>query len=219
MKLDISKLQYVIFDWDNTLAESRTALVFSINKVLSEYNLPDWDYYRQFRDPQLSFRDNFKVLFKDKADELYARYREVYLAHVKELITTFPFVCETLDFFLEHNIPMIVMSNKDRLLLDYELPLLFDPKTFLKVVAGHEAVRDKPYPEHIYFALQGLLPPSEITPQSVWMIGDSAQDSNCALAAKALPIRIGKPIWDDDKCENDKIIYISDFKVFLDMLK
>lgn len=219
MKLDISELQYVIFDWDNTLAESRTALVFAINKVLRGHHLPDWNYYHKFRDSQLSFRDNFKVLFKEQAEELYTCYRRVYLEHVKGLLTTFPGVCETLDFFLEHRIPMIVMSNKDRVLLDYELPLLFAPKTFLRIIAGHEASRDKPYPEHIFYALKGLLTPQEINPKKVWMIGDSAQDSDCALAANALPVRIGTPIWNDDNSYNEKIIYAADFEVFRKMLE
>lgn len=34
MTLDLSKLEYVIFDWDNTLAESRSTLVLSVNRVL-----------------------------------------------------------------------------------------------------------------------------------------------------------------------------------------
>ena len=37
MTLDLSKLEYVIFDWDNTLAESRSTLVLSVNRVLKEY--------------------------------------------------------------------------------------------------------------------------------------------------------------------------------------
>ena len=43
MTLDLSKLEYVIFDWDNTLAESRSTLVLSVNRVLKEYGLPDWE--------------------------------------------------------------------------------------------------------------------------------------------------------------------------------
>ena len=53
VQLDISKLQYVIFDWDNTLAESRSSLVAAVNQVLAEYNLPDWEISKEKRDCNL----------------------------------------------------------------------------------------------------------------------------------------------------------------------
>lgn len=63
MTLDLSKLEYVIFDWDNTLAESRSTLVLSVNRVLKEYGLPDWEAVKSRRNPDLSFRDNFPLVF------------------------------------------------------------------------------------------------------------------------------------------------------------
>ena len=67
-------------------------------------------------------------------------------------------------------------------------------------------------------SLEGLLKPEEITPENVWMIGDSAQDSDCALAANALPIRIGEPIWHDDNPKDGRIKYFHDFKAFYQAL-
>ena len=49
MRLNVSELQYVIFDWDNTLAESRNTLVLAVNRVLDEYGLPDWTQVRDKR--------------------------------------------------------------------------------------------------------------------------------------------------------------------------
>ena len=60
-KLSLAKLKAVLFDWDNTLAESRTPLVYAVNKVLEEYGLPDWNVVKQRRDNNLSFRDNFPL--------------------------------------------------------------------------------------------------------------------------------------------------------------
>lgn len=219
MKLDIAKLRYVIFDWDNTLAESRTTLVYTVNQVLKEYGLPDWEEVKKHRDKDLSFRDNFPNIFgADKAAAAYARYYELYLDNVKHQIKTFPGVRETLDFFKEHQIQMIIMSNKDRRLLEYELPFLFDKELFAQVVCGHEAARDKPYPEQAYYALNGWLKPEEITPDKVWIIGDSEQDSDCALAAGALPIRVGKAIWDDACDKKSGVLFFADFKEFLSAL-
>ena len=53
--LNIKKLKVAVFDWDNTLAESRTALVYSVNKVLKEYGLNDWEIEKQKRNNNLSF--------------------------------------------------------------------------------------------------------------------------------------------------------------------
>ena len=59
MKLNTSQVQYVIFDWDNTLAESRSTLVLAVNQVLKEYGLPEWEVVKHKRNPDLSLRDNF----------------------------------------------------------------------------------------------------------------------------------------------------------------
>ena len=54
--LNIKNLKIAVFDWDNTLAESRTALVYSINQVLKEYGLNDWETEKKKRNNDLSFR-------------------------------------------------------------------------------------------------------------------------------------------------------------------
>lgn len=218
MNLDISQLRYVLFDWDNTLAETRTALVTTINEVLEEYQMPCWDEVKKRRDENLSFRDNFPNIFGPCAEMAYNRYRELYKSQIKSLISTFPCIQETLEFFHRRQIPMIIMTNKDRLLLDLELPLLFDPSIFAKIIAGHEAPCDKPYPQHVYYSLQDYLKPEEITPSKVWVIGDSPQDSNCAIAANALPIRIGQPIWGEDHKMDDRIVYFENFCNLLESL-
>ena len=45
-KLHADKLKIVIFDWDNTLAETRTPLIYAVNRVLKEYGLPEWKEVR-----------------------------------------------------------------------------------------------------------------------------------------------------------------------------
>ncbi len=219
MPLNISELQYVIFDWDNTLAQSRDALVLAVNKVLREYNLPDWSQVRGKRDPNLSFRDNFPRIFgSENAVAAYERYVEIYSSEVRQHIDTFPGVKDVLNYFHKRGIPMMVMSNKDRRLMNVELPLLFKPELFAKVVCGHEAARDKPFPEQIYYTLEGLLKPEEITPQKVWMIGDSPMDSDAAQSANALPIRIGRSIWGDEGEPDSKIVYFNCFEEFYRVL-
>ena len=218
--LDISKLKFAIFDWDNTLADSRPHIIETINKILPEYNLPVWDIVKRRRDPGLSFRDNFVHIFgPDLAAEAYERYAELYKTANDFSLMTFPGVNEVINNLYEYKVKLFVMTNKDRRLFDLEMPQLFDPRLFVRTVAGHEAPRDKPSPEQVYFLLRGLLRPEEITPENVWIIGDSAQDSSCALAAGAQAIRIGSPIWDDDAAIDDRIVWFRDFLDFAAALK
>lgn len=215
MKLNTSQVQYVIFDWDNTLAESRSTLVLAVNQVLKEYGLPEWEVVKHKRNHDLSFRDNFPLIFgAEKADEAYEHYVELYKTEVKKHIRTFPGVKEVLNYFAERQIPMIIMSNKDRRLMEIELPLLFDKNLFYRIVCGREAPRDKPYPDQVYHALNGLLKPEEITPDKVWVIGDSPMDSTAAEKANALPIRIGRSIWGDEGAPETKFIYFNCFNEF-----
>ena len=70
----LSDLQYALFDWDNTLAESRSSLVAAVDQVLMEYHLPPWSESKNKRDRNLSFKDNFPNIFGVEADAAYARY-------------------------------------------------------------------------------------------------------------------------------------------------
>lgn len=218
--IDISKLKFAIFDWDNTLADSRPHIIETINKILPEYNLPVWDIVKRRRDPGLSFRDNFVHIFGPSlAAEAYERYVELYKNRKDFGFITFPGVKEVIDNLYGQGVKLFIMTNKDRRLFDLELPQLFDPRLFVRTVAGHEAPRDKPSPEQVYFLLRGLLKPEEITPENVWIIGDSAHDSSCALAAGAQAIRIGQPIWGDDAGIDDRIVCFRDFLDFAAALK
>ncbi len=216
--LNIKDLKVVVFDWDNTLAESRTALVYSVNQVLKEYGLNDWEIEKQKRDNNLSFKDNFVNIFGVNADSAYEKYRKIYLENIGKLITTFPKTHDVLNFFKNNGISLMIMSNKERVLLEYELPLLFNPSLFDNVVCGHEAQKDKPYAEHLLWTVKNIILPENITSKNVWVIGDSPQDSQCAKNAGAKAIRIGSSIWGDEDENNDKVYFFDSFVDFYDCL-
>lgn len=216
--VSIDKLQVAAFDWDNTLACSREALVYSINQILPLYNLPDWDVVKQQRNRNLSFRDNFPRIFGVQAEEAYERYRIVYKNNAKRFLKRPDKAQDVLLLLKQHKVKIAIVSNKDRELFDFEMPFLYDSSLFDAVVCGHEAQKDKPYPEQLEFAVKGLI--NEINSDKVWMVGDSPMDSMCALSAGAKAIRIGKPIWGaDDNDKNSDILFIDDFKMFWQMLK
>ena len=79
--LNIEGLKAAVFDWDNTLAESRSTLVYAINQVLPQYGLESWDKVKEKRDNNLSFKDNFPKIFGGKAEEAYKKYSEMPVSH------------------------------------------------------------------------------------------------------------------------------------------
>ena len=212
--LNVSRLKYALFDWDNTLVESRTALTLAVNFVLKRYHLPTWEEVKGRRDKNLSFKDNFPLIFGDIAEEAYAVYRQIYLELMPAKISAFPYVMNVLNFLSLKGVQLYIVSNKERVLLEKEKELLFPDICFRKIVCGHEAKADKPSPEQIFYALREDILPHDVTPEIVWMVGDSPMDSEAALRANALPIRIGRSIWGDEGEPNKHIVYFNDFRAF-----
>lgn len=215
----LADLQYALFDWDNTLAESRSSLVAAVDEVLEEYHLPAWNESKNKRDRNLSFKDNFPNIFGANAAAAYERYRQIYLSIVDSKISAFPHAAEVLDFLSSQGVKLMIVTNKERCLLEHELPLLYDPRLFSNVICGHEAPADKPSGEQIRYALKDYLTAAQITPHNTWMIGDSPQDSAAALEAHALPIRIHKSIWGDDIPLPDGAMSFADFAELLHALQ
>lgn len=216
--LSIKNLKIAVFDWDNTLAESRTALVYSINQVLSEYGLQDWEIEKKKRDNNLSFKDNFINIFGSNANEAYQKYRKKYLENTKKIITAFPKTHEVLFFLKKQGVLLMIMSNKERDLLEYELPCLFNPNIFDNIVCGHEATNDKPHADHLFWTVKDVIKKEQINKENVWVIGDSPQDSRCAQSAGARAIRIGTSIWDEEEKQDDDTYFFDSFVDFYESL-
>ena len=216
-ELSVQNLKVAVFDWDNTLAQSREPLLFCISQVLKKFNLPEWEIVKEQRDNNLSFRDNFKNIFGINAEKAYEMYRQLYLKCAKNMIASYPKAKEVLEFFKNRNILVMVMSNKDRKLLEYELPLIFPPEIFDNIVCGHEAPADKPSGQHLLYTLKNVMKKEEINSDNVWVIGDSPHDNLCAQNAGARAIRIGHDIWDnDDLLQN--VTFFASFADFYDRL-
>jgi len=217
--LNPQKLKVVVFDWDGTLAESRTPRLYSINKVMAECGMIDWESTRSRQDPMLSFMDNFPLVFGKEAGKMYRKYSKAYKKYVGQMIYAFEGVQETLDLLKQHHIKIAIMTNKDRKLFEYELPLLFDGSLFDKIVCGHEAAHDKPSAEHGLCALNGLITPEEINADSVWVVGDSILDNMTAVSMGAKAIRICNGKEEYEKIDNAEVWYFNQFNDFYAQLK
>lgn len=215
--LTLDGLKVAAFDWDNTLACTRKALEYTVNLVLPEYSLPLWNEVKSKRDRNLSFRDNFPLIFGKCAGEAYEKYRLLYKQSARELVSRPEKAEETMFFLRAHGVKIVIVSNKDRELLEYELPFLYDRSLFDGIVCGHEAPADKPQKEQLEYAVKSF--GVKISPQTVWMVGDSLMDSRCALSAGARAVRIGEPIWEvaEDR-ENPEIVFVESFLRLYELL-
>ena len=218
-KLNPQNLRVVVFDWDGTLVESRTPRLYAINKVMAECKMGSWEQTQPKQNPRLSFMDNFPLVFGTRAADIYDKYCDVYKQCVGKMIYAFAGVKETLDLLQRHGIKIVIMTNKDRKLFDFELPLVLNPPYFDQIVCGHEAARDKPYPEHALRALEGIIAPGAVSPDTVWVVGDSILDNLCALAVNAKPIRLCNGFPDCEKVASGKVWYFDSFDEFYRQLK
>ena len=82
----------------------------------------------------------------------------------------------------------------------------------------HEAPRDKPYPEQLFYTLNGIISKEKINAKTVWMVGDSQMDSMCAKSAGVRAVRIGSPIWDGIKEPEDGITFFANMREFYNYL-
>ena len=212
MILDINKLKVVIFDWDGTLAQSNPPRVEAVNQVLKKHCLPCWEKIKSRRDENLSFMDNFPNLFGSEADVAYHEFCDLYLKIIEQGILGYPKAKEVIELLRSHGVKISIMTNKDRLLLEAELPQLFPLEYFDRIVCGHEAPRDKPCAEHALYTLNGLIDIDSISPDTVWIIGDSKLDNLCAEAIHARPIRINSMLLEQERCLCKDIICFENFE-------
>ena len=175
----------VLFDLDGTLLDTIADLHAAANRMLDELGRPQrsLDEVRRFvgkgipklverclADPDLSESD-----FARAVDVFQRHYRETNGRHSRP----YPSVVETLAGLHARGLPMGVVTNKA---LDFTEPLLSDAGLadyFGAVVCGDTLAHKKPAPDMLVHACELLGVP---VARSL-MVGDSANDAQCARAA------------------------------------
>ncbi len=175
----------VLFDWDNTLADSFGAIHKAYLETLAAMGMPPWSFEETCARVSHSMRDAFPTLFGDRwqeaGDVFYAAYRTHHLDYVKPL----PGAADLLAALAETNVYLGVVSNKNGDMLRSEVAHFGWQDYFGRVVGATDAVRDKPDAAPVIMALDG----SGVAPGAdVWFVGDNAIDAACAEAAGCVPV-------------------------------
>lgn len=191
---DLSRLsvrpQAILYDWDNTLADNWGAIVAAMNHTLTAFGLTPWDDAEARRRIKASLRDAFPKLFGDRWQEARDVYYAHFAAHHLDHLNPMPGALELLDAVAALGIYQAIVSNKTGRYLRAEADALNWTSRFGKLVGANDAARDKPDAAPVAMALSPInLQPSE----SIWFVGDSDIDMQCAVSNGMIGILIPPP--------------------------
>lgn len=178
----------ILFDWDNTLVNTWPTIHEALNHCMREMGQPEWSMEKVKNHVKQSMRDAFPELFGDQWEEaahIYQTYyRSIHLRNMEALDGS-----ETvLQWLQTQPVYVAVVSNKRGPNLRTECDHIGWTHYFDRIIGADDAERDKPDPAPALMALEG----SGISPSaSVWFIGDTVIDLECAANLGAIPVLYG----------------------------
>ena len=186
--MTLTKPTAILFDWDNTLVDTWPTIHTALNMTLRHMQHPEWSLEKVKTNVKQSMRDAFPAMFGDRweeAAEHYQRsYRSIHLDHLQPL-------AGAAEMLSAAQVPLGVVSNKRGDTLRTEMHHLGWENFFTAAVGAGDAARDKPHAEPALLALEHL----KLSPtRSVWLVGDTVVDLQCAEAAGLTPILYGDHI-------------------------
>jgi len=186
--MKLTKPKAILFDWDNTLADTWPTIYQAMCETFAAMGHEPWSFEETKERVHRSMRDSFPEIFGDRweeAGEIYFKsFRRVHL----EKLTPLEDAEEVLIALQNTDIYTALVSNKTGEALRLEVNHIGWNKYFSKVVGAKDAAEDKPSPKPVIMALQD----SGIEPsQDVWFVGDSVTDMECAYNSNCVPIFYG----------------------------
>jgi phosphoglycolate phosphatase len=167
----------IIFDWDNTLVNTWPIIHTALNATLRAKDLPEWTFDMTRRRVKKSMRDSFPEVFGENwqdAGEIYqAEYRKHHLSKLEALEGAE----DLLKAIKKRGIFCVVVSNKKGDNLRLEIENIAWGHYFHAVVGAQDAAYDKPYTAPVALAFKDS---TVLLDKSVWFIGDSEIDIECA---------------------------------------
>ena len=180
----------VLFDWDNTLVNTWPTIVECYHDTFTALGQTPWTADEVRDRAHGSLRDVFPTLFGARAGDaekvFYETFHRIHLDRLEPL----PGAADLLARCRGAGCYVAVVSNKVGDNLRAELAYLGWGRWISRAVGAKDAKRDKPAPDPIFMALDG----TGIAPDdTVWMVGDTPADLECAHAAGCLPVLVGGP--------------------------
>jgi len=184
----IVKPRAILFDWDNTLVNTWPTIVKCYHDTFTALGQMPWTDAEVRARAHGSLRDAFPGLFGQRAAEAERVFYETFYRIHLERLQPLHGAGALLARACAAGCYVAVVSNKVGDNLRAELAHLGWNRWITRAVGAKDAKRDKPAPDPIFLALDG----TGIAPDhSVWMVGDTPADLECAHAAGVLPVFVG----------------------------
>jgi len=177
----------LLFDWDNTLVDSWPVIHDALVVTFEAMGHEPWTLDETKERVRRSLRDAFPALFGERWEEARTLYLDTFTSIHLERLTAIAGAETLLSGLAEDGYYLGVVSNKTGRVLRREAEHLGWSRYFRRLVGAGDAAADKPDPAPVHAALAG----SEISPDSAWLVGDTALDIECAMQSGCVPVLLG----------------------------
>ena len=190
-KPELTRPDAVLFDWDNTLVDSWGPILVALNLTFDDYGLQRWTMEEAHIRVARSMRDSFPILFGDDweeaKDRFYNHFKRIHLEKVEPLKGAHAL----LQALQEAGIYTAIVSNKQGTFLRAEVAHLDWGHFFGQQVGATDAAQDKPASDPVHMALGDN---AALQGGTLWFVGDSVVDIECARNVGAVAIIVGDEV-------------------------
>ncbi len=189
MKIAMPKT--VLFDWDNTLVDTWPIIHQALCDTFAPFGMEPWSMEQVKAHVARSMREAFPDIFGSKAEEAGEAYIAAYRKYQYAWLKPLPDAKETMERLRALPLALGVVSNKRSEFLHKEIEHLGWGGYFDVIVGAGDAEHDKPHAAPALLALSRI---EKSADKSVWFIGDSNADLECAYNAALTPVLFGELI-------------------------
>ncbi|MFN7038879.1 MAG: HAD family hydrolase [Alphaproteobacteria bacterium] len=208
----MNKPEAIIFDWDNTLVDTWSLLLQSMNETFIIFGMTTWTLEEMKERCFRSMKDVFPQIFGNRWEEAGQLYRKTYRLNRAAELRFLPNALDFLDMVKYNNIYTAIVSNKASEILKEEVALLKVEEYFAKIIGSGDAPEDKPSPIPFQYALSD----SNIQlSANVWYIGDTEGDMESAHNANCKQIFYGRDFNDTMKSNYPNVIYMENYRTLI----
>jgi phosphoglycolate phosphatase len=176
----LARPRAILFDWDNTLADTWPCILRATNITLETMGHPTWTEAESRVRIAGSLRDTFPKIYGDRWEEARDVYYRAFESVHLDALRALPGADDLLTGAQAAGLILGVVSNKTGHYLRQEITHLGWDRFFTRAVGAQDAARDKPAPDPIYLALEGSGVSAGL---DVWFVGDMPVDIECGTAA------------------------------------
>jgi len=177
----------LVLDWDNTLVDSWATIHEALVRTFTAMEREPWTFDETKLRVRHSLRDAFPALFGARWEEARKLYLDHFTAIHLERLSPIAGAADFLAAAQARALYVAVLSNKTGRILRREAEHLGWSGYFARLVGAGDASADKPDPAAMRLALEG----SSGDAASVWYIGDTALDMECAARAGCVGVLLG----------------------------